>query len=92
MIRVQDKETAIVLYMFFKSDIGQAMLGQLVAGTAMPQISTNEIKKLRIPLLSEDEKKQILLNFHNEVKMYNDITNIQSNIQSIHQSFLRSNL
>jgi len=92
VIRVKDKDTAIELYMFLKSDIGQAMLGQLVAGAAMPQISTSEIKKLQIPVLSENEKKQILLNFNNEVKMYNDITNIQSNIQSMHQSFLRGSL
>lgn len=89
VIRVKDKETAIELYMFLKSDIGQAMLGQLVAGAAMPQIATSEIKKLQIPVLAENEKKQILLNFNNEVKMYNDITNIQNHIQSIHQNFLR---
>jgi restriction endonuclease S subunit len=55
---VKDKDTAIELYMFFKSNIGQAMLSQLVAGVAMPQISTAEIKQLKIPVLSENEKNK----------------------------------
>ena len=88
VIRVRDKEKAIELYMFLKSDIGQSMLGQLVAGTAMPQIATNEIKKLQIPILSENEKKQVLLNFNNEIKMYNEIDKINRDIEQIHNNFL----
>jgi len=88
VIRVKDKETAIELYMFLKSDIGQSMLGQLVAGAAMPQIATSEIKKLQIPVLSENEKKQVLLNFNNERKMYNEINKINTEIKQIHSNFL----
>ena len=88
VIRVKDKATAIELYMFLKSDIGQAMLGQLVAGAAMPQIATSEIKKLQIPVLSENEKKQVLLNFNNEIKMYNEINKISIDIKQIHNNFL----
>ena len=90
VIRVKEKERAIELYMFFKSDIGQAMLGQLVAGAAMPQIATSEIKKLQIPILSENEKKQLLSNFNNEIKMYNEIDKINKNIKQIHSNFLRN--
>lgn len=92
VIRVKDKNTAIELYMFFKSNIGQAMLKQLVAGVAMPQIATSEIKKLQIPLLSENEKKQLLLNFNNEIKLYNEVKTIKSKIVSIHQNYLRGNV
>ena len=74
--------------MFFKSDIGQAMLGQLVAGAAMPQIATSEIKKLQIPILSDNEKKQLFLNFNNEIKMYNEINKISIDIKQIHNNFL----
>ena len=88
VIRVKDKETAIELYMFFKSDIGQAILGQIVAGAAMPQIATSEIKKIKIPVLSKNEKKQVLLNFNNEIKMYNEINKINTDIQQIHNNFL----
>jgi len=34
----------------------QVILKQLVAGIAMPQISTNEITQLQIPILTNDEK------------------------------------
>jgi len=88
VIRVEDKDKAIELYMFLKSNIAQAMLKQLVAGTAMPQISTNEIKQLDIPVLSDYEKKQVLLNFDNELKLYNEIDKLNKNIQRIHNNFL----
>ena len=88
VIRVEDKDKAIELYMFLKSDIAQAMLKQLVAGSAMPQISTNEIKQLQIPILSNDEKKQVLLNFNSEVKLYNEIDKLNKEIQQIHNNFL----
>jgi type I restriction enzyme M protein len=88
VIRVKDKEQAIELYMFFKSTIGQAILSQLVAGTAMPQITTSDIKQLDIPLLSDNEKKQVLLNFNNEIKMYNEINKISIDIKQIHNNFL----
>jgi len=91
VIRVKDKETAIELYMFLKSNIGQAMLGQLVAGAAMPQIATSEIKKMQIPILSEDERKQVLLNFNNEIKMYNEINKISKDINQLHNNFLGKN-
>lgn len=57
-------------------------------GAAMPQIATSEIKKLQIPILSKDEKKQVLLNFNNEIKMYNEINKINTDIKQIHNNFL----
>ena len=82
------KENAISLYMFLKSTLGQTMLSTLVSGVAMPQISTLEIKKLQIPVLSANEKKQLLLNFNNEIKMYNEINKISIDIKQIHNNFL----
>jgi type I restriction enzyme M protein len=91
VIRVQDddkKEKAISLYMFLKSDLGQTILASLVAGTAMPQISTAEIKKLSIPLLSKEQEKRLISSFKDESKMYNEIEKINENIRSIHSNFL----
>lgn len=94
VIRIQDedkKEKAIVLYMFFKSDLGQAILSSLVAGVAMPQIATVEIRKLSIPILTKEQEKQIVLNFNHEVLMYNEIDKIYTDIQTIHNNFLGAN-
>ena len=91
VIRIQGsnkKDKAISLYMFLKSDLGQTILSSLVAGTAMPQIATAEIKKLRVPILTKEQEKQIILNFNCEIKMYNEINNIYADIQSIHSNFL----
>ncbi|MBD3797888.1 MAG: restriction endonuclease subunit S, partial [Campylobacterales bacterium] len=91
VIRVQGddkKEKAISLYMFLKSDLGQTILASLVAGTAMPQISTAEIKKLSIPLLSKEQEKRLMSSFKDESKMYNEIEKINENIKSIHSNFL----
>lgn len=91
VIRLQGddkKEKAISLYMFLKSDLGQTILASLVAGTAMPQISTAEIKKLSIPLLSKEQEKRLIFSFKDESKMYNEIEKINENIRSIHSNFL----
>ena len=91
VIRVQGKdkkEKAITLYMFFKSELGQTILSSLVAGVAMPQIATAEIKKLGIPILTKEQEKQTVLNFDNEIKMYNEINKIYTEIKQIHNNFL----
>ena len=46
---------------------------------------------LKIPILSIAEKKQILLNFNNEIKMYNEIDKISTDIKQIHNNFLGVN-
>ncbi|MDD5399562.1 MAG: N-6 DNA methylase [Sulfurimonas sp.] len=82
------KEKAIALYMFLKSNLGQTILSTLVSGVAMPQIATAEIKKLSIPILTKEQEKQTVLNFNSEIKMYNEINKIYTDVQSIHDSFL----
>lgn len=94
VIRVKDrakKDKAIALYMFFKSDLGQTVLSSLVAGVAMPQIATVEIKKLNIPILTKEQEEQVILNFNNEIQMYNEIENINTKIEEVHSNFLGEN-
>lgn len=82
------KEKAIALYMFLKSDLGQTTLASLVAGVAMPQIATAEIKQLGVPKLSNEQQKNILSSFNSELKMYNEIENLNNQINLIHANFL----
>lgn len=94
VIRIQDdnkKEKAIALYMFFKSELGQTILSSLVAGVAMPQIATVEIKKLAIPVLTKKQKQRTIIDFNNEIQMHNEIEKINQNIKSIHSNFLGEN-
>lgn len=90
VIRFKDdkKDNAITLYMFLKSNLGQTILSSLTSGTAMPQISTVEMKNLGIPKLTEKNKKTLFLNFNNEIEMYNKITLLETNIQQLHNNFL----
>ncbi len=88
IIRLKDKNRAIELYMFLKSNIGQALLNQLVSGTAMPQISTKELRKLKVPYLSLQERGKILNNFKQEQNMFDEIQTIQRKIKKLHKSFL----
>lgn len=90
VIRLKEstKDKAIALYMFFKSTIGQTILSTLQSGVAMPQIATAEVKKLKIPVLDNEQEKQTVLNFNSELKMYNEINNIYADIQTIHSNFL----
>jgi len=74
--------------MFLKSNIGQIMLKELVSGTAMPQISTDDMKKLKIPILTEKEKEQIHKSFIKEIKTVEKIDKLKLEIADIHKSFL----
>jgi hypothetical protein len=55
----------------------------------MPQIATAEIKKLNIPSLNKDEENMLLLNFNNEIEMYNKITYLEKEIEQLHNEFLK---
>lgn len=77
-----------VLYMYLKSDIGQTLLKQLVAGEAMPQITTADLKKLKIPVLSDEEIKQVWDKFSDEQDLYSDIDEKMNKINHIHSNFL----
>ncbi len=90
VIRLNDNSPLkpIVLYMYLKSEIGQALLKQLVAGTAMPQIATREIKEFKIPILAESEKSCIIQSFKDEMKLYEEIEEKKIKINKIHSNFL----
>lgn len=88
IIRLKDENSAIELYMFFKSNIGQALLMQLVSGTAMPQISTKELKKLMVPSFPYTKREKIIDNFNREKNMFDKIKTIQRRIENLHNDFL----
>lgn len=77
IIRVKNKDfNPIVLYMFLKSNIGQAMLAKLNTGSVMPQISTKEVKQFKIPLLNKKEEQNIVKNFELEIQLLKEIESI----------------
>ena len=82
---------AYALYTYLKSDLGQAMLKQLVAGVAMPQISTVDIKKLKIPVLSDEETFLLMDKFNEEKELYEEIEETKNKIKKIHSNFLGEN-
>ena len=81
----------ITLYMYIKSDLGQAMLKQLVSGVAMPQISTVDIKKFKVPLLSKEEIVKVHDDYFAEHEHYAKIAKSQEDIKKIHSNFLGEN-
>jgi len=85
---LEHKHKAIELYMFLKSKIGQSMIKELVSGTAMPQVSTENIKKLKIPILTEEEQDKIIKNFTKEIKVTEKIEKLKKEIEEIHNSYL----
>jgi len=72
--------------MFLKSNIGQVLLKKLVSGTSMPQISTDDIKKLKIPLLSEIEQKKVIKSFSDEERISTEILKLKEKIEEIHKN------
>jgi len=41
-----------------------------------------------ISILTKEQEKQMVLNFNNEIKMYNKINKIYADIQAIHSKYL----
>ena len=41
-----------------------------------------------IPILTKKQETERILNFNNEIEMYNKITNLEQNIQQLHNNFL----
>ena len=89
VIRVKNKfiVNPKVLYMFLKSNIGQALLKQLSTGTIMPQITTKEIKELKIPILNIDKQKEVIHSFEYEAKLYKEIELLEKKIHKISNNF-----
>ncbi|RXJ81065.1 N-6 DNA methylase [Arcobacter sp. F2176] len=83
------KSEAICLYMYLKSDIGQKALMKIVQGTAMPQISTKELKNFNIPKLSVLEKSNVINTFNKEIEKYDEIAKLQNDILKIHANYLK---
>jgi len=80
-------EDAYMLYMYLKSDIGQSLLKQLVAGVAMPQIATAEIKKFKIPIMTEEDKDRVLANYLKERDLYQKMEKIEQEIKDINNNY-----
>ena len=76
------------LYMFLKSNIGQTLLKRLSTGTTMPQITTKEIKELKIPIPSIEQQQKIMKKFEDEVRLYEGIELIKEKIHKINNNFL----
>lgn len=94
VIRFQEedkKNKAITVYMFLKSTLGQTILASLVAGVAMPQIPTSEIKQLSIPLLRKEQEKELLKSFEEEQQLYGKLEEVQIKIKTMHENFLGVN-
>ena len=43
-----------------------------------------------IPILTKKQETERILNFNNEIEMYNKITKLEQNIKQIHNEFLGS--
>lgn len=81
---------AIELYMYLKSNLGQNVLKELVSGTSMPLISTNDIKKLLIPIVTTEKSKNIIQNYSNEIRLMDKITSLQNEVQTIHTNYSKA--
>lgn len=76
------------LYMFLKSNIGQNLLKKLSTGTTMPQITTKEIKALKVPIATMAEQKKIIKKFEEEVLLYKEIERLKEKVNKINNNFL----
>lgn len=70
VLRVKDKAVIEprVLFSFLKSEIGQALLKQIVSGAAVPLIQLRELELIRIPIPSQSEQS-IIIDFFERIEL-----------------------
>lgn len=77
MLRVDDKGIIDprVLFSFLKSEIGQALLKQIVSGASVPLIQLRELEKIRIPVPDRLEQEKTIEAFEKIVEIERLVAN-----------------
>ncbi|NCC61409.1 MAG: restriction endonuclease subunit M/S [Verrucomicrobiae bacterium] len=88
IIRPKKPEDAKYLYLFFKSDVGQALLNQFTVGSMMPQIPTSALRNLEIPWLDEKSRKEKCQAFEEEECLHKEIEKMQAKVERLYKEFL----
>lgn len=88
IVRPQNLQEAIVLYMYFKSNAVQTLLKHLVSGSSMPQISTRDLEHLPVPSFSEGEEREIHESFKEEQEIDGKIQKLKKQKEAIHNRIL----
>lgn len=70
-----------VLFTFLKSEAGQLLLKQIVSGAAVPLIQLRELEKIKIPVPTAEEQKQIIEKFENLAAIESQIKILLSNLE-----------
>ena len=66
------------LFVFLRSEIGQALISKLVSGATISLLKLNDLPKLEIPVSDRESQQQIIADFDQEVEL-------QSQIDEIHK-------
>jgi type I restriction enzyme M protein len=88
ILRFTDKLQAIAIYMFFKSEIGQAILRSLTVDSTIPRVQSEALKSIRVPRLSKEELEEKEKMFDREIELYRKIESIKEEIDGIHKRFI----
>ncbi|MDL0088255.1 N-6 DNA methylase [Campylobacter gastrosuis] len=84
----QNKDEAIALYMFLKSEIAQSVFRNLQNGTLMPQLLIKDIKELKVPIFSPEQIEALVRNFNAEISLFNELNELKSKIDLLHKNFI----
>lgn len=74
--------TPEVLVTFLRSDVGQMLIEQMTAGATIKFLQLKEIRKLKIPILNNDEQHEIEKLFHRQVTINNELKQLQQELDA----------
>jgi type I restriction enzyme M protein len=74
--------TPEVLVTFLRSDVGQMLIEQMTAGATIKFLQLKEIRKLKIPILNNDEQHEIEKLFHRQVTINNELRRLQQELDA----------
>ena len=79
-----------VLFTFLKSEAGQLLLKQIVSGAAVPLIQLRELEKIKIPVPTIEEQKQIIEKFESLAAVESQIKKLLLKLENDSASIWRN--
>jgi len=75
IIRLKNKEVlSDYLKIFLESPLGSAMIKSFQRGSVIMNINQEDIKELKIPMISIEKQEQIIRKYNNEKRIFKEVT------------------
>lgn len=84
----KQKDNAVALYVFLKSQKGQALLNKLAKGKTVKVIPKRSFEKILIPEPTAEVKKEARAAYNKEIQAFRKIQEVKAGLEELYASYL----